>query len=103
MAGSFYVGPNPSDLIFDGLGERFFYGLRRTDDGELFLAKIDQLGSDSLVINKSGDPVKNYPDLYVSTKMQTQALYLMQIQVNKKIAEYQQVGTKQDIHLITTV
>ena len=40
MAGSFYVGPNPSDLIFDGLGERFFYGLRRTDDGELFLAKI---------------------------------------------------------------
>ena len=62
MAGSFYVGPNPSDLIFDGLGERFFYGLRRTDDGELFLAKIDQLGSDSLVINKSGDPVKNYPD-----------------------------------------
>ena len=62
MSGSFYVGPNPSDLIFDGLGERFFYGLRRTDDGELFLAKIDQLGSDSLIINKSGDPVKNYPD-----------------------------------------
>ena len=34
MAGSFYVGPNPSDLIFDGLGERFFYGLRRTDEGD---------------------------------------------------------------------
>ena len=60
MSSPFYVGPNPSDLIFDGLGERFFYGLRRTDDGELFIAKVDQLQShDSIQINKEGDPAEN--------------------------------------------
>ena len=42
---------------------RFFYGLRRTDDGELFIAKVDQLRShDSIQINKEGDPTENYED-----------------------------------------
>jgi hypothetical protein len=32
--------------------DRYFYGLRRTDDGELYLAKVDQMTQgDSVTIN----------------------------------------------------
>lgn len=56
-----YVGENQNNLI-DALTGRFFYGLRRTDNGELFVGKMDQLNpSDSVTINKPGDPDKNYP------------------------------------------
>jgi hypothetical protein len=37
--------------------------LRRTDNGELFVGKVDQLSpNDSVTINKPGDPDKNYPN-----------------------------------------
>lgn len=56
-----YVGEQQNNLI-DALTGRFFYGLRRTDNGELFVGKMDQLNpSDSVTINKPGDPDKNYP------------------------------------------
>ena len=43
--------------------DRFFYGLRRTDAGELFFSKVDQLkATDSISVNKSGDPSGNYPN-----------------------------------------
>lgn len=49
--------------MVDQTDSRFFYGLRRTDDGELFIAKVDQLRShDSIQINKEGDPTENYED-----------------------------------------
>ena len=42
---------------------RYFYGFRRTDNGELYLAKIDQLkAGDSIQLNKEGDPADNYED-----------------------------------------
>ena len=38
---------------------RYFYGLRRTDDGELFIVKADPIKSgDPIQINKEGDPTK---------------------------------------------
>jgi len=50
----YYSGISP-DHIVGALQNRFFYGLRRTDQGELFVGKIDQLSrTDSLEINKSG-------------------------------------------------
>ena len=57
-----YTGFTP-DHIMRSVEDRFFYGLRRTDDGELFFSKADQLkATDSISVNKSGDPSGNYPN-----------------------------------------
>lgn len=57
-----YLGAS-QEQYYNSNGQRFFYGLRRTDDGELFMAKVDQLAQDDMVqINKIGDPVDNYPN-----------------------------------------
>ena len=59
---SHYIGSNPTDVA-NGFIKRYFYGLRRTDDGELYVAKVDQLTShDSIAINAEGDPTDNYED-----------------------------------------
>jgi hypothetical protein len=56
-----YTGTTP-DHINGAIPDRYFYGLRRTDDGELFVAKMDQMSTtDGVTINKPGDPTKNYP------------------------------------------
>ena len=57
-----YLGASQEQYVMAN-GGRFFYGLRRTDNGELFLGKVDQLAQDDVVqINKIGDPVNNYPN-----------------------------------------
>lgn len=43
-----YIGIN-SDQIYGSIDNRYFYAIRRTDEGELFLSKIDQ--------TKKGDSV----------------------------------------------
>lgn len=56
-----YTGTSP-DHINGAIPDRFFYGLRRTDNGELFVGKMDQMSTtDSIMINNPGDPAKNYP------------------------------------------
>ena len=56
-----YTGFSP-DTMHGALQNRFFYGLRRTDNGELFVGKSDQLkNEDTITINTPGDPTKNYP------------------------------------------
>jgi len=60
MSGN-YTGFTP-DHINGAVQDRFFYGFRRTDNGELFLSKSDQLKTqDSITINNPGDPTQNYP------------------------------------------
>lgn len=57
---AYYVGSDPQQYI-NAAGERYFYGLRRTTDGELFIGKVDQLDvNDQLSINNPGDPTENY-------------------------------------------
>ena len=61
---SYYIGTSPSDVL-NGFIKRYFYGLRRNDDGELFLVQIDQLrGGDEniIVVNDLGIAEENYPD-----------------------------------------
>lgn len=61
---TYFIGSNPQDVL-NGIIKRYFYGLRRNDDGELFLIRIDQLqgGDDaSVTINELGDPTENFPD-----------------------------------------
>ena len=50
-----YMGQN-ADQILSAVRNRYFYGLRRTDNGELFLGKMDQMDANgSIQINKPGD------------------------------------------------
>jgi hypothetical protein len=57
-----FLGQSIHNMI-DQTDARYFYGLRRTDDGELYVAKVDQLTShDSIAINAEGDPTDNYED-----------------------------------------
>jgi hypothetical protein len=57
-----YTGFSP-DHIYNSVQDRFFYGLRRTDNGELFISKADQLKTtDTVTINNPGDPTQNYPN-----------------------------------------
>lgn len=61
MASNYYLGTSPEEAL--GNTSRFFYGLRRTDNGELFLSRADQLKkTDSITINNPGDPTHNYPN-----------------------------------------
>ena len=57
---AFFIGNTPQETL-DSIGSRFFYGLRRTDNGELFLEKADQTKNDVIAINKPGDLADNYP------------------------------------------
>jgi len=59
---STYIGTS-AETVYGEVQNRYFYGLRRTDNGELFLGKVDQLKkTDSLTINNPGDPTENYPN-----------------------------------------
>lgn len=44
MSSNYYLGSTPEQTL--GESTRFFYGLRRNDDGELFLVRTDQLKAD---------------------------------------------------------
>jgi hypothetical protein len=60
----YYIGTSPSEVL-NGFIKRYFYGLRRNDDGELFLIRVDQLQGGTgaaVVINDLGDSIENFPD-----------------------------------------
>jgi len=61
---TYYVGGSPEQVL-NGIIKRYMYGLRRNEDGELFLVKIDQLsGGDenTVLINNQGTADDNFPD-----------------------------------------
>lgn len=61
---TYYIGNenNLADLLGAG-NPRFFYALRRTDDGQLFFAKIDQLKDfDTITVNVAGPNDQNFED-----------------------------------------
>lgn len=61
---SYFIGTTSQDVL-NGFIKRYFYGLRRNDDGELFLIRLDQLegGDDNVVtINQIGVAENNYLD-----------------------------------------
>lgn len=58
MAG--YIGNTPEN-VYNGISSRYMYGLRRTDQGELFVGKLDQASNDgSIELNKPGLPQDNF-------------------------------------------
>ena len=60
---SYYIGTGPADVI-NSFIKRYFYGMRRNDDGELFLIVADQLAGnqDSVTINELGIAEDNFLD-----------------------------------------
>jgi hypothetical protein len=59
---TYYIGGeyNLSDILGDG-NPRYFYALRRTDEGTLYFSKIDQLkDTDSITVNVPGPNASNF-------------------------------------------
>jgi len=58
-----YVGNTPEQMMQE-LGYRYFYGIRRSDRGELFLGKLDTIdNSDNITVNNPGHDDENFPNL----------------------------------------
>jgi hypothetical protein len=61
---TYYIGNENSlaDLV-DSDSRRYFYALRRDDEGLLFFAKVDQIhGTDTVVINNPGLAENDFTD-----------------------------------------
>jgi len=61
---TYYIGTSPQD-VQAGFIKRYMYGLRRNQDGELYLLVIDQLAfgpANTATINDVGIAENNYPD-----------------------------------------
>ena len=64
MASTHYVGQTPgiSELLGEGQ-PRYFYALRRTENGTLFFAKIDQLkDTDTITVNNPGASADDFTE-----------------------------------------
>jgi hypothetical protein len=58
---TYYIGQTPDPSLAND--QRFFYALRRTDDGDLYFVRTDQVvGTDIIQINNSGDNSKDFPN-----------------------------------------
>ena len=64
MASTHYVGQTPSITELLGTGQpRYFYALRRTENGTLFFAKIDQLkDTDAITVNNPGSSADDFTE-----------------------------------------
>ena len=61
MANTYYIGTSPETALGDS--PRYWYAVRRNDDGELFLLRSDQLkDKDIVTINNPGGPSDNFED-----------------------------------------
>ena len=60
---SYYIGTGPTEVIGSFI-KRYFYGLRRNDDGELFLVRSDQLSGveDPITVNEIGIAAESFLD-----------------------------------------
>lgn len=61
---NYYLGVTPEE----GLGDspRYWYALRRNEDGELFFVRSDQiLDREAYELNVAGDPSENFEDFEV--------------------------------------
>ena len=64
MASNYFFGRDPDELL--GGAPRYFYGLKRSDDGELTFTRVNQLSrEDGIEINEPGDIAENYEDFEV--------------------------------------
>ena len=61
MPSTYYLGQSPDEALGDS--PRYWYALRRNNDGELFLLRSDQLkDKDSIELNTPGEISENFED-----------------------------------------
>ena len=61
MSSNYYLGTTPSENLGDS--PRYWYALRRNEDGELFIVRSDQLTDfNNYDINIPGPPEENFED-----------------------------------------
>jgi hypothetical protein len=60
---NYFFGNTQEQVL--GNAPKFFYGLRRTAEGSLYFARINQLSNESLTINNPGDPLENFDEFEV--------------------------------------
>jgi len=61
MPSTYYLGTSPDEALGDS--PRYWYALRRNEDGELFLLRSDQLkDKDSIELNIPGPVSENFED-----------------------------------------
>lgn len=63
MSSNYLMGNTSARQELLGDEPRYFYALRRTDDGELYFARVDQLSrTDSIEINTTGPADNNFTE-----------------------------------------
>ena len=61
MSSTYYLGTSPDEALGDS--PRYWYAIRRNEDGELFLLRSDQSkDKDSIELNLPGAPSGNFED-----------------------------------------
>ena len=61
MSGNYVFGRSKDELLGDS--PQYFYALRRTDKGDLYFARVNQLSRDDAIqINNNGTTDGNLPD-----------------------------------------
>jgi hypothetical protein len=61
MSSNYYLGTTPQEAL--GNSPRYFYALRRNNDGELFFLRSDQLkDKDQVELNQPGAVEENFED-----------------------------------------
>jgi len=64
ISSSYYLGTTPSESLGDS--PRYWYALRRNEDGELFLVRSDQISDlDAYELNIPGPPEEDFEDFEV--------------------------------------
>ena len=61
---TYYIGGEINQIDILGVNNaRFYYALRRSDDGSLYFTKVDQIsGTDTITINIAGPATDNFED-----------------------------------------
>ena len=63
---NYYLGRDPIETL--GNSPRYWYALRRNEDGELFIVRSDQVtDKESYEINIPGDPTENFENFIPGT------------------------------------
>ena len=66
ISSSYYLGTTPSESLGDS--PRYWYALRRNEDGELFLVRSDQISDlDAYELNIPGPPEEDFDNFVAGT------------------------------------
>ena len=85
---NYYIGNDPQTMLGDT--PRFFYGLRRGEDGSLYLVRSDQIREkDAIQLNDPGEDTENYNDFEVGVDFfEGRDVYHNKVYANLRYEQY---------------